>query len=61
MRSAFWPNAFHLPVATESTGKECCAGWAGQGELVKLSFHQRCWGEAGKQEWCALLRFISIQ
>lgn len=43
MRSAFWPNAFHLPLATEPIGKECCAGQAVQGELAKLSLHQRYW------------------
>lgn len=41
MRSAFWPNAFRLPLAAEPIGKECCAGREVQGKLEKLSFSKR--------------------
>ena len=49
MRSAFWPNAFRLPLTTESLGKECCAGQAGQGGAEKPELSQGGWrgGEWG--------------
>ena len=47
MRSAFWPNALHLPLATESLEKNVALGGWGRESSKKLSFHQRCWEKRG--------------
>lgn len=61
MRSAFWPNALHLPLATESLEKNVALGGWGRESSKQAELSPEVLGEAGRREWCALMRFISIQ
>lgn len=50
MRSAFWPNALHLPLATESLEKNVALGGWGRESSKQAELSPEVLGEAGRRE-----------